>query len=70
MSFARISGVWYSKKLIATARKTGIKPAKIYSTRVLQKTAEAKEISIGDKMRNKVTSVGKRKCKRKDGEPD
>lgn len=32
MSFARKSGVWYSKKLIVTARQKGINLAKIYST--------------------------------------
>ena len=55
----------YGKKLMDTATKTGIDTAKTASKRVLQKTAEATEDLIGNKIANKITSIGKPKEKEK-----
>ena len=46
-----------------TATKTGIDAAKTASKSVVQKTAEATEDLIGNKIVDKVTSVGKSKEK-------
>ena len=51
------------KKLMDTATKTGIDPAKTASKRVVQKTAEATGDLIGNKLAGKITSVGKSKSK-------
>ena len=56
MSFARKIGDKYVKQLMDTATKTGIDTAKTASKRVVQKTAEA---LIGNKIANKITSLGK-----------
>ena len=48
-----------------TARKTGINAAKIASKRVVQKTAEATRDLIGNKIADKITSLGKTKSKEK-----
>ena len=42
-----------------TATKTGIDAAKTASKRVIQKTAEARGDLIGNKIADKITSVGK-----------
>ena len=42
-----------------TQTKTGINTAKTSSKRVVQETAEATEDLIGNKLANKITSVGK-----------
>ena len=47
------------KKLIDTATKTGIDPANTVSKRVFQKAAEATGDLIGNKIADKITSVGK-----------
>ena len=52
------------KKLMATATKTGIDAAKIASKRVVQKTAEASGDLIGNKIADKITSIGKPKEKK------
>ena len=44
LSFARIFGNKYGKKLMDTATKIGIDAAKIASKRVVQKTAEASSL--------------------------
>ena len=49
-----------------TATKTGIDAAKTASKRVLKKTAEATEDLIGNKIADKITSLGKTKRKEKD----
>ena len=49
-----------------TAAKIGIDAAKIASIRVVQKTAEATEDLIGNKIADKITSVGKTKSKEKE----
>ena len=53
----------YGKKLIDTAIKTGIDAAKIASKRVVQKTPEATGDLIGNKIDDKITSIGKPKEK-------
>ena len=67
LSFAVINmvkcGDKYGKKLIDTATKTGTDAAKIASKRVVQKTAEATEDLIGNKIADKITSIGKPKEK-------
>ena len=49
-----------------TATKTRIDAAKTASKRVVQKTAEATEYLIGNKIADKITSVGKSKEKNKE----
>ena len=65
MPFARRFGDKYGKKLMDTATKTGIDAAKTTSERVVQKTAEAAGDSIGNKIADKITSLGKTKLKKK-----
>ena len=65
LSFARKCGDKYGKKLMDTARKTGIDAAKTASKRVPQKPAEAKGDLIESKIADKVTSVRKSKRKNK-----
>ena len=59
LSFARRIGDKYGKKLIDTATKTGMNTAKAASNRVVQKTAEATRDLIGNKIADKITSIGK-----------
>ena len=47
------------KKLMDTAKKTGIDAAKTAFKRVVQKTAETTGDLIGNKTADKITSVGK-----------
>ena len=68
MSFARKFGDKYGINLMDTATKTGIDAAKIASKRVIQKTAEATGDLIGNKIADKITSIGKTKRKEKEGE--
>ena len=63
LSFARKFGDKYCKKLIDTATKTGIDAAKTASKRVVQKTAEAAADLIGNKIADKINSIGKTKEK-------
>ena len=65
LSFARIFGDKYGKKLIDTATKTGIDGAKTASKRMVQKTAEAAGDLIGNKIADKITLLGKPKKKQK-----
>ena len=65
LSFARIFGDKYGKKLMNTAAKTGIDAAKIASKRVVQKTAEATGDLIGNKIADEITPLGKTKSKEK-----
>ena len=51
------------KKIMDTATKTGIDAAKTTSKRVVQKTAEATGDIIGNKIADKITSIGKPKEK-------
>ena len=57
LSFAKKFGNKYGKKLMDTATKTGIDAAKTVSKRVVQKTAEAAEDLIGNKVADKITSI-------------
>ena len=65
LSFARKFRDKYGKKLMDTATKTGIDVAKTASKRVVQKSAEATGDLIGNKIADKITSVGKSKEKEK-----
>ena len=51
-----------------TATKTGMDAAKTASKRVVQKTAEAREDFIRNKIADKITSLGKTKSKEKEDE--
>ena len=66
LSFTRIFGDKYGKKLMDTVTKTGIDAAKTASKRVLQKSAEATGDLIGNKIAYKITSLGKSKEKPKE----
>ena len=68
LSFARKTGDKYARKLMDTATKTGIDPGKSASKRVVQKTAEAAEDLIGNKIADKITSVRKTKSKKHEDE--
>ena len=46
-----------------TGTKTGIDAARTTSKRIAQKTSEATEDSIGNKIADKITSIGKPKVK-------
>ena len=61
--FARKFGNKYGKKLMDTATKKGIDAAKTASKIVVQKTAEATGDLIGNKIADKITSIGKPKEK-------
>ena len=52
------------KKLMDTTTKTGIDAAKTASKGVVQKTAEATGDLIGNKIADKITSIGKPKEKK------
>ena len=54
------------KKLMDTVTKTEINAAKTPSKRVVQKTAEATENLIGNKIADKITLLGKTKSKEKE----
>ena len=66
LSFARKFSDKYGKKIMDTATKTGIDTAKTASKRVVQKAAEATEDLIGNKIADKITSLGKTKSKEKE----
>ena len=65
MSFAIKLGDEYGKKLMDTATKAGINAAKTASKRIVQKTVEAAEDLIGNKIADKI-SVCKTKSKEKE----
>ena len=56
----------YAKKIIDTTKKQGSEFAKTAGKRIVQKSAEAKEDLIGNKMADKSTSLGKSKSKEKE----
>ena len=68
LSFARKTGDKYDKKLMDTATKIWIDAAKAASKRIVRKTAEATRDLIGNKIADKITSVGKSKSKEKEDE--
>ena len=65
LSFSRKCGNKYGKRLMDTANKTGIDGAKTASKRVVQKTSEVTKDLIGNKIADKITSIGKPKEKEK-----
>ena len=68
LSFARKFDDKYGKKLMDTATKTEIDATKTTSKRVVQKTAQAAVDLIGNKIANKITSLGKTNSKEKEVE--
>ena len=58
LSFPKKIGNKYGKKLMDTATKTGMDAAKFVSKRVVQKTAKATGDLIGNKIADKITSIG------------
>ena len=58
MSFPGKFGDLYGKKLMDSATKKGINPAKTASKRVVQKIAAATGNLIGNKIADKITSIG------------
>ena len=68
LSFARKLGDKYGKKLMGTATKTGIDAAKTASKRAVQKNAEGTGDLTGNKIADKITSIGKSKEKPKETE--
>ena len=70
MSFARKFGDKNGKKLMNTVTKTGIDAAKTASKRVVQKPAEDTGDLIGNKIADKITSIGKPKKKEKTNKAD
>ena len=68
LSFAKRLGDKYGKKLMNTATKIGIDVAKTASKRVVQKTPETTGDLIGNKITEKITSVGKTKSGEKKDE--
>ena len=65
LSFARKFGDKYGKKLMDIATKTGVDVAKTASKQVVQKTTEATGVLIGNKIADKITSIGKSEEKEK-----
>ena len=61
LSFARKFGDKYGKKLMDTAPKPGIDAAKTASKILVQEAAEATGDLLGNKIADKITSVGKSK---------
>ena len=61
LSFAKNFGNKQGKKLMDTTTKTGMDAVKTASKRVVQKTAEATGDLIGNKIVDKITSIGKPK---------
>ena len=68
LSFARKFGDKYGKQLKDAATKTGIDAAKTAFKRVVQKRAEVAGDLIGNKIADKINSVGKTRCKEKEDE--
>ena len=56
----------YGKNLMDTAKKQGSEFAKITGKRIVQKSAEATEDLTGNKIADKITSLGKSKNKEKE----
>ena len=65
LSFARKFSDKYGEKVMDIATKTGIDAAKTASKIVVQKSAEATGDLIGNKIADKITSLGKTKSKKK-----
>ena len=65
LSFARKFSDKFGKKLMDTAAKKGIDAAKTASKWAVQKTADATRDLIGNRIADKITSLGKTKSKEK-----
>ena len=65
LPFSRKFGDRYGKKLMDTATKTGIDTVKTALKRVVQNTTEATGDLIENKMADKITSLGKKRVKKK-----
>ena len=63
LSFAKKIGNKYGKKLMDTATKTRIDAVKTTSKRVVQKTVEATRDLTGNKIADKIISIGNPKQK-------
>ena len=63
LSFARNFGDKHGKKFTDTATKIGTDDANTAPKRVVQKTVEATGDLIGNKLADKITSIGKSKEK-------
>ena len=63
MSFARSMSNKYGKKLVDTAKKSATDAIKTASKRAIQKTAEATDDLVGNKI-DKITSVSKKSTKK------
>ena len=68
LSYVKKFGDKYDKKLIDTATKARIDVAKTASKSIVQRTAEATGDLIGNKIADKITSVGKTKSREKENE--
>ena len=68
LSYVKKFGDKYDKKLIDTATKARIAVAKTASKSIVQRTAEATGDLIGNKIAEKITSVGKTKSREKENE--
>ena len=68
LSFATRFCDKYGKKLMDTATRTGIDAAKTASKWVVQKTAETTGDLVGNKVADKITSLGKAKSQEKKDE--
>ena len=68
LSFARKFGDKYGKKLMDSATKTSKNFTKTTSKRVIQKTSKETSDLIGNKIADKITSIGKPKNKKEKDE--
>ena len=68
LSFPRMFGDKYGKKLMDAATKTEMDATKTVSKQVVQKTTEATGDLIGNKIADKITLLGKTKSKEKEEE--
>ena len=64
MSFARSMSNKYGKKLVDTAKKSAADAIKTAPKREIQKTAEATDDLVGNKISDKITSVSKKSTKK------
>ena len=70
LSFARKFGDKYGKKLVDTATSTRKTFAKTAGIKVVHKTAEATGDLLGNKIADKITSIGKSNRTKKEKEED
>ena len=68
LSFSKKVGDRYGKKFMDTATNTGRDAAKTAFKRVAQNTSKATGYLIGNKIADRITSVGKTKSKEKEDE--